>query len=89
MKTAEDFKQAAIITNPIKFHCHRCSMCGYPCGYVFSPDYEHVGYDAGCDCTKRYIVNPSSYEDIANHYNMQKNVEHIKKMDEFWGFQNE
>lgn len=63
-------------------------MCNYACGYVFSPDYEQVGYDSGCDCTRRYIINPSSYEDIASHYNMQKNDDYIKKMDEFWGFSN-
>jgi hypothetical protein len=86
VRTAQEFKDAAKIIKPSKFHIHRCSMCKYPCGYVFSPDYECVGYDIGCDCTKRYIINPSSYDDIERYYNMQNNDGHIKEMDDFWGF---
>jgi hypothetical protein len=89
MKTAEDFKKVAKEKNLARFHVHRCSMCKYPCDYVFSPDHEHVGFDIGCDCTRRYIVNPSSYEDIAHYYNMQKNPGHIKELNDFWGFPNE
>lgn len=86
MKTAEDFKEAAKTVMPHKFHVHRCSMCKYPCGYVFSPDYEYVGFDMGCDCAPEYTVNPSSYDDIARYYNIQKNYGHIKEMNDFWGF---
>ena len=86
MKTIEQFKNAAIEKKIIKWNIHDCSMCGYDCGYVFAPDYEHVGYDSGCDCVSYKNINPSSWEDIRDHYNNQTNLEYIKTMNEFWGF---
>ncbi len=89
MKTADDFKKAAKEIKPMKWNIRSCSMCDYPCGYVFVEQYEIVGYDSGCDCTRRYIVNRSSYDDIAIHYNRQKNPEYLKEMNKFWGFDRE
>lgn len=48
---------------------HKCSMCGYPTGYNIKPD--GVVFDAGCDCTGRYVARPSSFDDIAHTFNMQ------------------
>jgi hypothetical protein len=49
---------------------HKCSMCGYPTGYVVD-DGDVVAFDAGCDCTGRYVLRPASVEDIAATLNMQ------------------
>lgn len=85
-RTPEEFKQAAI-ENDIRFwKIHNCGFCNYPCGYFFSDDHELVGYDSGCDCTRCYVKEQRSWDDIAAAYNMQKIEVVIKKMDEFWGF---
>jgi len=85
-RSPDEFKQAAIKHNIDFWKIHNCSMCDYPCGYIFSDDHERVGYDAGCDCTGRYIIQPRDWGDLSKSYNMQKSEPVIKKMNEFWGF---
>lgn len=87
-KTALDFKEAAKRIKAAKWFVRLCSICRYPCGYVFSADYEHVGYDSGCYCVKYENIQPRDWEYLAEYYNMQCNENVIKKMDEFWGFNN-
>lgn len=85
MKTAIDFKNAAIRKEIKRWDIHNCSMCNYACGYVI--DNDRVFYDSGCDCTYRgQNLSPRSFEDIADHYNMQSNETVIQRMNEFWGF---
>ncbi len=85
-RSAEEFKQAAIDKDIRFWKNHNCGFCNYSCGYFFSDDHEFVGYDSGCDCTRRYVKEQRSWEDIANAYNMQTKEAVIKIMDEFWGF---
>lgn len=86
-KTGEDFKKAAKISNPFSWHIHDCSICGYPCGYVFSLDLV-VAYDSRCYCTKfsDMPMELRSWDDVANYYNMQTNQSYIAEMNKFWGF---
>ena len=44
-------------------------MCGYPCGYVIEGD--EVGYDPGCYCTGGHGVEPRSFQNLADHINLQ------------------
>lgn len=85
-KNRIDFQVAAFKYRPNKWVIHNCSICNYPCGYVFCPNHELVGYDSGCNCTRQENINQCSWDKLAEYYNMQKNEEYIKKMDEFWGF---
>lgn len=82
MKTEEDFKKAVEERNITEWRIHNCSLCGYPCGYVFNEG--RVGYDSGCDCTGGSHLSSRSYWDVAHFYNTQTNPEYIAKMDEFW-----
>lgn len=86
-KSGNDFKEAATKIKPNKWIIHHCSICNYPCGYVFSSNYEHVGYDSGCDCVSYENIQPRSWDDLAAQYNVQNNEEYIKEMNKFWGFE--
>lgn len=42
-----------------------CSFCGYVCSYLW--DAQHgLGYDAGCDCTRRYVIEARDKDDLAS-----------------------
>lgn len=86
MRSPEEFQKAALERGITFWKIHNCSMCDYPCGYVISSDAIDVGYDTGCDCTRRYRIEPREWEDLAEAYNMQKADAVIKRMNEFWGF---
>lgn len=89
-KTGLDFKNAAKRIKPGKFFVRACSMCNYPCGFVFSPDHEEVGFDSGCDCTGTETIRIRTWDDIANIYNdFFIGSEDKVKADEFWGFNKE
>lgn len=85
MRTAEEFKNSAKLHDIKKWDSHPCSLCGYVVGYIF-PDGK-VYYDNGCNCM-RHAPPPTArtWEDVAEHYNMQTHPDVIKKMDEFWKF---
>lgn len=92
MRQPEEFKQAATEKNIQKWVIHHCSMCSYPCGYIFRGD--QVFYDSGCDCvTYGPALRPADYKDVAEQYNNshkwwteKNNAEELKKLEEFWGF---
>lgn len=84
MKTVQDFKTAAKEKNITRWNIHDCSICGYVCGYIIQGD--QVYYDSGCDCIGRENVQPRSWHDIVEHYNMQTSEKYIKEMNAFWGF---
>lgn len=90
VRTANEFKQAAIAKNIQSWPIRDCSLCGYMLKYIFSDDKEQVAFDTGCDCTSYpNVYHFSSYEDVAQHYNCQTSKEYIKEMDDFWGFNEE
>lgn len=86
MKQAKDFKKSSIENNIHHWPIHDCSICGYECGYLFDFGGYEVIYDSGCYCTHRYVKEQRTWEDVAEHYNMQKNTDVIKKMNEYWRF---
>lgn len=76
--TAEQVAAAVKDKGYHRVHVHNCSMCDYPCGYIF--DGGDVRYDSGCDCTGRYQVHRRSYEDVADWVNMQSSPEWREKI---------
>lgn len=102
MRSAEDFLKAAKNLDRVsqesiidgerqtisvsKWFIHKCSMCGYQCGYIFFED-GRVVYDSGCNCFHLpYTLNISSWEDVASTYNRVTDPEEIAKMNKYWGF---
>ncbi len=83
-RSAEDFKKQAKEKGITRWVIHHCSMCDYPCGYLFNGD--KVEYDAGCGCVTYRDVQSRTWDNVAEHYNMQKNEKVIAQMDKFWGF---
>ena len=86
MKTGADFKEQTEKNNITRWDIHKCSMCSYQCSYHFIDG--NVFYDNGCDCTSGQNLNPRSWDDVAEQYNIQSYPKVIKKMNEFWGFKN-
>lgn len=85
MKTAKQFREQAIKLNLHYWENHTCPICGESVGYYFFtyPNYEVV-FDSGCGCSFGTNPRPSSWEDVAELYNMQTSLDVINKMDEFW-----
>lgn len=83
MKTIQDFKKQAKAKSITKWDIHKCSMCGYQCGYLIRGD--DLFYDNGCFCSMN-PPNPRDWQDLPDHYNNQKNEDYIKEMNKFWGF---
>lgn len=48
-----------------KLTCHHCSICNYPCGYVFINDKPY--YDSGCNCLKDWSqsLEPRTEEELS------------------------
>lgn len=94
MKTSEDFKKS-VEENDIQFWpVHNCSMCGYECGFIFNVmtnrTLQPVSYDAGCRCTRRYVLEPRTWDHVAHQYNLNiNNPTTMKEYNEFWKFDNE
>lgn len=84
MKTPEDFKKAAELKKITFWLVHNCSICEYPCGYIIRNN--DVLYDSGCYCVNYINEQPTSWEDLAGFYNMQKYPDYIEEMNKFWGF---
>lgn len=87
-KTGEDFKSQAKLKNITEWHIRNCSICNYPLGYYFHED-GRVFYDNGCDCGFGKSMNIRSWDNVAEHYNMQDYPSVIEKMNNFWGFTSE
>lgn len=88
-KIGEDFRNQAEKLGITKWPSHNCSFCTYGVGFIFTP--ISVYYDNGCNCSS-YGPSPyreSSWDEVAERYNMQDNENTIKEMDKFWGFDNE
>jgi len=85
-KTPLDFQRAAIENDIRKFELHKCSICNYPCGFIFKNNFQDVLYDHGCDCTRLSLHRITSWEEVASLYNMQSDEKYIKKTNEFWRF---
>lgn len=85
MRTAEEFALAAAARQIARWDTHTCVICGYRCGYVFADGV--VGYDPGCYCVGGGSSRERTWDDVADHYNMQGNPDIIARYDAFWGFE--
>jgi len=84
MKTAKEFEKKVKEENITEWLGHNCTLCGYQVGYHFIEG--NVYYDNGCDCTNGKNLNPRTWEDVAERYNMQTHPDVIKRMNNFWKF---
>ena len=73
--TGEEVKAMMIEHNNDYAFSRLCSICRYPLGHIVrSFDEDDVVFNAGCDCTSRGpVYRYSSFDDIANSYNIQNN----------------
>lgn len=78
--TPEQIRESAIKNQIDWFPIHDCAICGKIVGYRFFrwPNYEVV-FDSTCDCSYYENLRPRSWEDVANHINMQSNEEYAKE----------
>lgn len=73
--TFEQFKSAIKKNN--YFHIRNCSICGYPCGFLY--DGEQLCYDSGCDCTGRYVITPRNEDELLFYFRNTWWKPHIEK----------
>lgn len=88
-RTAEEFRRQAITKGISRWVVRNCSFCRYPCGYLFliGDAHSEVGYDSGCKCsTYPSPLQERTWDDVAEHYNIQSSRDVLKEYDEFWGF---
>lgn len=45
---------------------HTCSLCGYACCYLYD-SVQGLGYDRGCHCTGRYVIEPRTQAQLEQH----------------------
>lgn len=84
-RTPDEFERAVAKLGLLRFNIHDCSICGYPCGFVFN--HGRIGYDSGCDCGSYDPgIRVREWQDLADHYNRQTNEQYITEMDNFFGF---
>ena len=88
-ETVKDFEAAVIKKNITKWSIWPCSMCNYPCGFLFLVDGKKVkvGYDSGCYCCGRGDIRAEKMESVKEHYDLQSNQKLIDEYDQFWGFE--
>ena len=86
MRQAEEFRTAAEKQQITRWIIRKCSLCDYPLAYDIT-GHGIVTFDAGCDCIRGpMVVHDSSFEEIAEFYNLQINSKLIAEMDALWGF---
>lgn len=85
-RTIQEFQRQAELKQIKFWPIHKCSICGYQCGFIFQA--EGVYYDNGCTCIY-YPPSQREWADVAEHYNLQTDPRGIAEMDHFWGFETE
>jgi hypothetical protein len=92
IKTKEELQEQAKKIGLTFWEVHKCSLCGYPCGFIITED--EVGYDSGCDCIAGGgIIQPRSWENLAECYNLNQpennpkiSPEYLKELNDIWKF---
>jgi hypothetical protein len=83
-----DFIEKQIIKRNLKeWIIHHCSLCNYPCGYIFNIENDKVivKYDNGCNCVLlRPPYRSSNINDIIKHMSIQTSKEYVEKIRQFW-----
>ena len=61
-----------------------CSMCGYPCGYLWASSGQLL-YDSGCDCTTTpYVTGQRDDSDLIDILEMNKDTGLAERMLAQW-----
>ncbi len=55
-----------------KMVLHKCSMCQYPCGYIWNGD--RIFYDSGCYCTTSNSTRETEEQDLLDTLEMNKDT---------------
>lgn len=84
-RSPTDFRIAAETQGITRWPHHDCAICGYTLAFIFRGD--RVIFDRGCHCTKGPMEKlDSSWEEVADYYNIQTNEDVIERMNDFWNF---
>lgn len=86
MRTAEDFKTASGNHGIERWDLHECSFCHYPVAYLMKG--AAVAIDTGCWCVPGPMsIRETTWDEVAEQYNMQTTDSVIARYDEFWHFE--
>jgi len=91
IRTGQEMKQQAENKGITGWVVRNCSMCYYPLAYYWNG--ENVEFDSGCDCTGTSTMNPRSWDDLAETYNMNQperneriSREYLDEVNKVWQF---
>lgn len=87
--TPEQLQAIAYERRNTRWIAERCPTCDYAINYRFSgEDNNTVEHDPGCTCSDVETFRPryfkSSWQDVADYINSQKDQEKIKDIKTFW-----
>lgn len=87
--TGDELKKIAYQRRISSWTADTCATCDYPIKYKFNGSHPEVQHDPGCNCsdqeTQRQRYMPSSWEALAIYINGITDIEHEKKVKQFWG----
>jgi len=49
-----------------KYIVHNCSMCNYPCGFIYINDILY--YDSGCHCIKKRYIDKRNESEFMSYF---------------------
>lgn len=92
IRTPEEFQAQAETIGLTRWEMHNCSICGYPCAFLFRGG--KVFFDGSCWCsTESSPPSPRSWADVAEHYNRNQpeqnpriTAEWVASVDALWGW---
>ena len=67
--TAQKIHEAAAAYGVERWNVRPCSLCGVQTGYEFNG--LAVTFDASCGCTDYGNLQPRTYDNVADFFNMQ------------------
>lgn len=80
--TGNDIKNAVLKNNIIVWYPYRCSICNEPYGYYFYNGI--VTFNGSCGCSSAFGERLSSYDKVAEIYNMNTDEQFRKEMLEYF-----
>lgn len=90
--TKEFLEQQVIARKIERWDIHKCSLCGYQCGYMFDVESTrqktvvYVWYDKGCDCVTFQDFIECSMDNVLNHIAIQTSPATKQEHAAFWGY---
>lgn len=81
--TANEIETAVNSAGITQIDHHDCGFCGYMTAYMI--DNGEVYFDPGCHCIGNTGWRRSSFQDLADWYNMQSNDEVRARLREAFG----